>query len=141
MLIALAQAQPGGHVEVRSPDLRAVIADNDAYPPVHRAGYSGVAELQHRGADNLLGAGGLNFEHIFSGDAASYGWDIFEPRKAPMALRRVSPTRVELRQERTEHWPLATTLRYELVGRDAIELSADAVPLEDAWRKQGYIGL
>src|SRR5262249_22033783 len=132
-----------GQVELRSRDLRAVIADNAAYAPVHRAGLNGVSELQHRGGENLLvpAAAALNFEHVFSGDSSSYAWDIFEPRKEPMALRRLSPTRAQLMQERTEHWPLRTTLTYELAGPDEIDFSVDAVPLEDAWRKHGYVGL
>jgi len=123
--------------------LRVVIADNEAFGPAHRAGYNGVAELV-RGSDtrNLFvpQVAGLNFEHIFSGDAESFGWNIFEPRRAPMRLVQHSPARVELRQARTEHWPLRSRLVYEVHG-DAIDFSYAGTPLEDIWKKHGYVGV
>ena len=60
-----------------------VLADNQAYGGEHRAGYNGVSELHHRADERSLfvpAYAGLNFEHIFSGDAASYDRDKFEPR-------------------------------------------------------------
>ena len=57
----------------------------------------------------------LQHEHIFSGDSQSFGWNIFEPRRAPMQLVRRSANRVELLQERTEHWPLRSRLKYAWV--------------------------
>ena len=124
--------------------LRVVIADNEAYGPDHLAGYNGVAELRLKPGDqkNLFvpNYAGLNLEHIFSGDAESYGWDIFEPRRAPMQLIRQSPSRVELCQEKTEHWPLRSRLVFE-VKDDAIDLTYYGTPLADAWKKHGYIGV
>jgi hypothetical protein len=108
-----------GRAEVRSDALRTVIADNDACDPRHKAGYSGAAELYHKGSSECVFVpdhAGLNFEHIFSGDAATFGWNIFEPRRAPMRLVRVSERRVELHQDRTEHWPLRSRIAYELDG-------------------------
>ena len=135
---------PEGTVELRSAGLRTVIADNEAHGAVHRAGYSGLAELEPRGFGRNLfvpAHAGLNFEHILSGDATSYGWDIFEPRRAPMALHRISASSVELRQERTENWPLRTRLAYALAGEDAIDLTVTTTPLTDAWKKHGWLGL
>jgi len=124
--------------------LQAVIADNEAYGVEHRAGYNGVSELRFKSGDqkNLFVPlyAGLNFEHIFSGDAASFGWNIFEPRRAPMQLVRLSSNKVELRQEQTEHWPLRSRLVYEVKG-DAIDFTFFGTPLEDAWRKHRYIGV
>jgi hypothetical protein len=121
-----------------------VVADNEAYGPHHAAGYNGVAELRPGPGNpgNLFvpDYAGLNFEHIFSGDAASYGWNIFEPRRSPMRLLRQSPTRVELRQEGTEHWPLRSRLVYEVKG-DAIDFTYTGTPLADQWKKHGYIGV
>ena len=133
-----------GRAEIRAGDLRLVLADNQAYGDVHRAGYNGVSELEHGGSGRTLFVpdyAGLNFEHVFSGDAASYSWDKFEPRLAPMRLRPLSDRGYELRQERTAHWPLATTLTFEAAPPDAVDLTVRAVPLADAWRKHGYIGL
>jgi hypothetical protein len=128
---------------IESDKLRVLIADNEAIGTNHRAGYSGVAELI-RGSDKyslfVPNVAGLNFEHIFSGDAESFGWNIFEPRLAPMRLTRRSSTSIELRQERTEHWPLRSRVTYEVVG-DAIDFTYSGTPLADAWKKHGYIGV
>jgi hypothetical protein len=83
---------------------------------------------------------GLNLEHVFSGDAASFGWNIFEPRRSPMQLVRRAGKRVEVRQEQTEHWPLRSRLVYELNG-DAVDFTYYGKPLADLWRKNGYIGV
>ncbi|HWN96439.1 MAG TPA: hypothetical protein VNT99_15525 [Methylomirabilota bacterium] len=128
---------------LQSDQLRAVIADNEAFGADHRAGYNGVAELGLAGDTRNVFVpqyAGLNFEHIFSGDAQSLGWNIFEPRRAPMKLVRHSPTRIELHQERTEHWPLRSRLTYEVEG-DAINFTYCGTPLADAWKKHGYIGV
>lgn len=124
--------------------LRVVLSDNKAYPPTHQAGYNGVAELQLAGRDqpNLFVPqyAGLNLEHVFSGNAETVPWDIFEPRRAPMELRRISRRRAELHQDRTEHWPLRSRLVYEVRG-DAIDLTYHGTPLEDVWQKHGYLGV
>jgi hypothetical protein len=129
---------------VQTDTLQAVIADNEAYGAEHRAGYNGVSELRLASVNekNLFvpSYAGLNFEHIFSGDAASFGWNIFEPRRTPMQLVRLSDTKVELRQERTEHWPLRSRLVYEVNG-DAMDFTFFGRPLEDVWKKHGYIGV
>ncbi|MEY4940390.1 MAG: hypothetical protein RIQ93_2125 [Verrucomicrobiota bacterium] len=122
--------------------IRVAIVDNAAYPPVHRAGYNGVAELALPGGTNVFvpAVSGLNLEHFFSGDQASFAWHLFEPRQAPMTLTRHSPTRVELQQERTEHWPLRSRMLFEVAG-DAIDLTYFGRPLANAWSKHGYIGI
>jgi len=138
--------EPAGEhtTRIESDKLRLIIADNEAFGAHHRAGYNGVAELllAKPGAKNLFVStvAGLNFEHIFSGDAESFGWNIFEPRRAPMRLARRSSTSVELRQDRTEHWPLRSCLTYEVEG-DAIDFTYCGMPLADAWKKHGYIGI
>ena len=127
-----------------TPALEVVIADNEGFAPAHNAGYSGVADLRWPGpgSSNVFVPfyAGLNFEHIFSGDAASYGWHIFEPRRAPMRLKQTGPHRIELLQDRTEHWPLRSRMVYEVKG-DAIDLTFHGTPLADAWQKHGCIGI
>jgi hypothetical protein len=137
--------EPGAEHTARleTAELTVVVADNEAFGPNHRAGYNGVAELIRKGESRNLfvpTVAGLNFEHIFSGDAASFAWNIFEPRRAPMRLARRSPTRVELHQEQTEHWPLRSMLSYAVAG-DAIDFTYCGTPIADAWRKHGYIGV
>ncbi len=137
-----------GEIEIRGGSLRAVITENGAHPPEHRAGYSGVAALFHGDSTRSLfvpAVSGLNFEHIYSGDASSYGWNIFEPRRSPMTLHRLAERRVELHQTATEHWPLESRLTYELSGElsggNAIDFTVHCTPRGDAWKKHGYIGL
>lgn len=145
LLAARSADSPVQHTaSLQTEELRAVVADNEPYAPDHRAGYSGVSELSIAGIPrrNLFVSSysGLNFEHVFSGDATSFGWDIFEPRRAPLQLAPHSDRRVELTQERTAHWPLRSSLTYELNG-NGVDFGFRATPLADAWRKHGYIGL
>jgi hypothetical protein len=104
-----------------------------------RGRFLGVADLRPAGRDqpNLLvpSYSGLNLEPIFSGDAASYGWSIFEPRKAPMALRRISNRSVELLQERTEHWPLRSRLMFEAQGDPNAARSNTRVAVKWVWAR------
>jgi hypothetical protein len=57
-----------------------------------------------------------------------------------MRLIRRSPNRVELHQKRTAHWPLRSRLVYE-VTNDAIDFTYCGIPLADAWKKHGYVGV
>ena len=128
---------------IETEKLHVIVADNAAFGTNHRAGYSGIAELiRSTDARNLFVPqySGLNFEHIFSGDAESFGWNVFEPRQAPMKLVQRSSTAVELRQESTEHWPLRSRLTYEF-ETDAINLTYCGTPLADVWKKHGYVGI
>jgi len=129
---------------IDSDKLRIVIADNEAYGTEHKGGYNGVAEwrLGTGNTKNLFvpSYAGLNLEHVFSGDATSYDWNIFEPRRIPMQLVRLSTNSVELRQERTEHWPLRSRLLFD-VKEDAVDLTYYGTPLADVWKKHGYIGV
>jgi hypothetical protein len=123
---------------------RMLVADNESYSSYHRPGYNGLAELSlvKPGTKSLFVSNyaGLNLEHIFSGDAESFSWNIFEPRRAPMLLVQHSTNRVELLQERTEHWPLRSRVTYEATG-SAIDFTYCGTPLADAWKKHGYIGV
>ena len=127
-----------------TPMLRVVVADNEPYGPKHQPGYNGVAELRLERDDSpslfVPLYAGLNLEHIFSGNAASFGWHIFEPRRVPMQLVRHTPNRVELRQDKTEHWPLRSRMIYE-VKDNAIDFTYCGTPLSDLWSKHGYIGV
>ena len=130
-VLAASDASSGaGQARIDTGKLRLVIADNAAYGPTHRAGYNVFVPA----------VAGLNFEHIYSGDQNSFGWHIFEPRQAPMRLIRHSATRVELQQERTEHWPLRSRVVYQADG-DAVDMTYFGTPLAEAWSKHGYIGI
>jgi len=134
------------YVVLRSGDVQAVIVDNravdDAVLPGHRAGYSGVASLTHRRQPNNLfvpNYAGLNYEHIHDGTTGDRDI-LFEPRRAPMELRIISETAVELYQPPTPTWKLETALRYEMLPDGTIEMTVDCVPRAATFRN-GYIGL
>jgi hypothetical protein len=144
LMCGMLNAQSTDTAHFVSPLLQAVIVNNEAYGSEHRQGYSGVAELYDTNAPekNLFVPkyAGLNFEHIFSGDSASYHWNTYECRLAPMEVIKHSAVKTELRQPRTENWPLQSSIIYEAKG-DGIDFTYTGIPLADAWKKHGYIAL
>lgn len=138
-------AEAGYHV-LKGGDVTAVIVDNDEVDdstlPGHRGGYSGVASLTHtKRSDNLFvpSYAGLNYEHIH--DGTNQERDIlFEPRRAPMELRVVSPGIVELYQAPTPTWKLESVLRYEMLDDGTIEMTLECIPRAKTFRN-GYVGL
>ena len=134
------------YVVLERGDIRAVIVNNEAVDddvlPGHRAGYSGLASLTHTERDENLfvpSYAGLNFEHIHDGTVQERDV-LFEPRKAPMEIRRIDRHTVELYQEPTPHWQLESWLRYELLPDGAIEMTLECIPHEETF-KNDYIGL
>ena len=127
-------------------DVTAVVVDNRAVDdgPLrgHRAGYSGVASLTHKNrGENLFvpNYAGLNYEHIH--DGTTQNRDIlFEPRRAPMELRVISPHIVELYQAPSPTWKLESVLRYEMLDDGTIEMTLECIPRAKTFRN-GYIGL
>ena len=127
-------------------DIRTVIINNepvdDEVLPGHRGGYSGVASLAHRSQKRNLFVpmyAGLNFEHIHDGTTQSRDI-LFEPRRAPMAIKRVDPYTAELYQPPTPHWQLESWLRYQLLEEGAIEMTLECIPHTRTF-KNNYIGL
>lgn len=124
--------------------LKVVITNNEAYGEVHKKGYSGVSELYIKNEDGknffVPLYGGLNYEHIFSGDSTTYNWNAYETRISPMKLVRLSDKKVELQQSRTKNWPLKSFISYELIG-NSVDFVFSAIPLADIWTKNNYIGI
>ena len=124
--------------------VRAVIVNNQAADddvlPGHREGYSGVASLTHRRQSRNLfvpAYAGLNYEHIHDGTVQPREI-LFEPRRAPMEIRRAGEHTAELHQPPTPHWQLESWLRYTLLEDGAIEMSLECVPRARTF-KNGYI--
>ena len=134
------------YVVLHRGEVEAVVVDNraadDEVLPGHRAGYSDLAALRHaRRRENLFvpAYAGLNFEHIHDGTAQPREI-LFEPRNAPMELRRLDDYTAELYQQPTPHWGLESCLRYELLADGAIEMTLECIPRRRSFRN-GYIGL
>jgi hypothetical protein len=134
------------YVELRRGPIRAVVVDNravdDAVLPGHRAGYSGVALLEHASRPRNLfvpAYAGLNFEHIHDGTVHERTI-LFEPRNAPMQLRVIDPQTAELYQPPTPHWGLESATRYRMLDDGAIEMTFECIPRRATYRN-GYIGL
>jgi hypothetical protein len=129
----------------RAGDLTAVVGDNSA-SGAHRAGYNGVWSLTHKTeATNLFvpAVAGLNFEHIFDGDKRDTDGGtkvFFEPRNAPMTLKRVSDSEAELHQEPTPTFHLESWTRFKLVAPHYIDMTFRCVPTQHAFA-HGYVGL
>jgi hypothetical protein len=126
--------------------VRAVIVNNeavdDAVLPGHRSGYSGVASLTYPKQNRNLFVplyAGLNFEHIHDGTVQPREI-LFEPRNAPMTIRRAGEYAAELHQPPTPHWQLESRLRYELLEGGAIEMTLECIPRGRTFQN-GYIGL
>ncbi|MBX9585083.1 MAG: hypothetical protein K2X87_32660 [Gemmataceae bacterium] len=133
-------------VVLRRGDTEAVVVDNravdDAVLPGHKAGYSGIAALRHakqKRTPFVPDYAGLNFEHIHDGTTRDREV-LFEPRKAPMELRRVGEHAAELYQKPTPTWGLESCQRYELLEDGTIELTVECIPRRPAF-KNGYVGL
>ena len=91
------------HIELRAGDLTAVVGDNSACGD-HRAGYNGLWSLKsaHQPANLFVPSyAGLNLEHVMDGRDLTAEDRVFEPRRAPMALRPKSGVEVELYQPPT----------------------------------------
>lgn len=134
------------YVVLERGDVRAVIVNNepvdDEVLAGHRGGYSGVASLTHAERRHNLFVpfyAGLNFEHIHDGTVQPRDV-LFEPRRAPMEIRRIGRYTAELHQEPTPHWKLESWLRYELLDDAAIEMTLECVPHARTF-KNDYIGL
>jgi hypothetical protein len=133
------------HETFRVGDLTAVVGDNGAHGG-HRAGYNGLWSLTHRTeASNLFvpAVAGLNFEHIFDGDqrdADGSGRIFFEPRHAPMTLRRLSDSEAELHQPPTATFHLESWTRFRLAAPHYVDMDFRCRPTQHAFR-HGYIGL
>ncbi len=143
--LAYTVPESGYHV-LKSGNVTAVIVDNgevdDSTLKGHRAGYSGVASLTHKNrADNLFvpNYAGLNYEHIHDGTTQDRDV-LFEPRRAPIELRVVSDSIVELYQAPTPTWKLESVLRYEMLEDGTIEMTVECIPRAKTFRS-GYVGL
>jgi hypothetical protein len=134
------------HDTFHAGDLTAVIGDNEAHGS-HLAGYNGIHQLSHRRelANFFVPTvAGLNLEHIFDGDTELRGQNdrklFYEPRNAPMKLKKLSDSEAELHQPPTPTFHLESWTRFKLVAPHYIDFSFRCRPTQHVFR-HGYIGL
>ena len=134
------------YMVLRAAGVEAVIVTNAAVDddllPGHRAGYSGVGRLSHRERPANLFVppyAGLNYEHIHDGEPRDRAV-LFEPRNAPLELRRIDDRTAELYQAPSPHYGLESCLRYHMLDDGVIEMTLECIPRRDTF-EHGYIGL
>src|SRR5680860_514162 len=121
-------------------DLKAVFVDNSAYGE-HRNGYNGISELYHKDQDSTLFTtfhAGVNLEHIFGGDSLV---SLFEPRKEPMTIEKISDTKVILHQPETSISHVESWTTFQMVSPYYIDVDFRFVVHNDELFGHGYIGL
>lgn len=138
LFFAATRAQPT--VTLKKGDLKAVFADNSKYGEHHYKGYNGIAELYHKKQDSSLfvpSFAGVNLEHIFGGDSLV---SLFEPRKQPMKIRKLSGSKVELYQPRTGATNVESWTRFKMVAPHYLDVEFSFVVHDAEMFKHGYIG-
>ena len=126
-------------------DLTAVIGDNGAKDE-HRAGYNGLWSLTHKAEPTNLfvpAVAGFNLEHIFDGQTIDFGKEtklFFEPRNAPMELKRLSDQGAELHQPPTPTFQLESWTAFTLRAPHYIDVDFRCRATQHVFER-GYIGL
>lgn len=122
-------------------DLTAVFVDNSAMPPLHGAGYNGLASLGHRLDDSVLFVpryAGFNLEHIFGGDSLA---ELFEPRRHPMTLYKKNDAEVLLYQSPTPISGVESLTAFRLVPPHYIDVTFSCILRDKSFFRHGYAGL
>ncbi len=145
--VAMAAAQPEGAsvtdpahwVELRAEALTAVIGDNEPMGSHHRKLYNGVFALTTPALAEspfVPAYAGLNLEHYFDARARHEKDTVFfEPRHAPMELRRTGDNTVELYQAATPFYGVESWTRFTVSAPHYIDMTYRCIP-----RKDGFAG-
>ena len=121
--------------------LKAVFVDNTAIPPLHRAGYNGIAQLFHTEEDSAVFVpqfAGFNLEHIFGGDSLH---QLFEPRLHPMTLFRKREDEVLLYQGATPLSSVESLTSFKLTEPHYIDVTFECILHDGEFFQHGYAGL
>lgn len=135
----VALSQP--NISIEKGDLKAVFIDNSAYGDQHRSGYNGISELYHKDQDSTLFVpfyAGVNLEHIFGGDSLV---SLFEPRREPMFIEKLSSDKVMLHQPETKLSHVESWTTFEMVDPHYIDVDFRFIVHDDELYNHGYIGL
>jgi len=131
-------------VELKGGDLDVAVVDNADHAETdgHRAGYNGLAWLKHsaRPANLFVPTyAGLNLELYFDG-VEDQRERLFEPRRAPMTVRRIDALTAELHQPPTPVWHVESWTTFRLVPPHAIDFHYRAIPRAATFR-HGWMGV
>lgn len=126
-------------VKIQGGDLTAVIGDNrEAESGDHRGGYNGIWSLTSRHQPRspfVPFYAGFNLEHVFDSSVrVANGEHIFEPRKAPMSVERLSTASARLHQPPTPVTKLESWITFEVAPPDAIDVTLKILPHEKTWK-------
>lgn len=119
----------------------AVFVDNEAFGENHRAGYNGIAELRHSAQDSSVFVpfyAGFNLEHIFGGDSLT---ELFEPRRHPMELFRISDDELMLYQSPTPLSKVESQTVFRLTNAHYIDVDFRFIVHDGKFFNHGYAGL
>ncbi len=140
---SLTAAEEGpGWTTLRAGELTAVVGDNSAEGG-HRAGYNGVWSLRHSAGSRSVfvpAVAGLNLEHIVTGGPLADNEVFFEPRHAPMELRRIDGSEAELHQPPTPVSHVESWTRFRLVAPHYLEMDFRCVARRPVFER-GYLAL
>lgn len=109
-------------VVVRSENLEVTIGNNKSLTrngQQHNAGYNGIFSITSTSQPEspfVPAYAGINLEHYFDGSGRQESEVFFEPRHAPMRLRRLSPTVVELYQSTTPVYQVESWTRFSVAA-------------------------
>jgi len=133
--------EPQKVIRLSNAVLNVVFVDNTAFGEEHRAGYNGIAELTHASQDSSVfvpNYAGFNLEHIFGGDSLA---ELFEPRKHPMELYKVSDHEVLLYQSPTPLSGMESQTVFKLSDSHYIDVDFRFIIHDDKFYNHGYAGL
>ncbi len=131
----------GEPVELSKGDLSAIFIDNYAFGENHRAGYNGIAELKHSELDSNLfvpNYAGFNLEHIFSSDSLV---QLFEPRRNPMSLKKISDTEVVLHQPTTPISHVESWTTFKMVTPHYVDVTFRCIIQSEDFFQNNLAGL
>jgi hypothetical protein len=123
-------------------DLRCVVGDN-APEGRHGAGYNGIWRLEASpGGESpfVEKYAGLNLEHCFDARPRRDDAVWFEPRVAPLSLRRIDERAAELHQPETPHFGVESWTRFELRAPHHVDMRFRCVPRRPVFRG-GFLGV
>ena len=136
-----APGKKNGPVTLKVGDITATFIDNSAFGEQHRAGYNGIAELRHSAQESTLFVplyAGFNIEHIFGGDSLI---ELFEPRRHPVELERLSDTQVQLHQPETPLSHVESWTTFTLTPPHYIDVDFRCIFHSTEFFKHGYAGI